>query len=217
VWTIGYGHVAETVVVGLKISQALADRFLREDLETAASRLAGVVKDSIIAELTEHQYSALLSFVFNVGCGSGWQIWKLLNARQFDQVPAQLNRFVNAGGHKLQGLVNRRAAEVVLWSTDEPGSAPDAPSSAVTRAMPTPPTPTDAVPAHKSATILTGALGVASTLTVAVKSVSDALEPYKEAAPLLGQVIAGVAMLGAGAAVAVLALNWLKKRRERTA
>ncbi len=39
---------------------------------------------------------------------------------------------------------NRREAEVVLWSTLEPGSVPDEPSSAATRHAETPPTPAPA-------------------------------------------------------------------------
>lgn len=45
-----------------------------------------------------------------------------VRARQFDQVPGELIKFVNAGGKKLQGLVNRRTDEIRVWSTDEPGS-----------------------------------------------------------------------------------------------
>ena len=51
-----------------------------------------------------------MSFVFNLGAGAKWTIWKVLKARRFDEVPPQLMRFVNAGGRVVKGLVNRRAA-----------------------------------------------------------------------------------------------------------
>ena len=116
-----------------------AEAWLREDLETAARRLGAVVSAEVVAELTEHQYAALLSFVFYLGASPKWTIWKRLNARQFDQVPVEMARFVYVGKTKLQGLVKRRAAEIALWSTEEPGSAPDAPPSSYTRAEATPP------------------------------------------------------------------------------
>ncbi len=143
VWTIGYGHTGG-VKPGARITVAEARGLLKADLAVAGLRLAcklGVVAD----ELTEPQYAALLSFVFNLGTGDParreWTIWTRLRARRFDQVPLEMMKFVNAGGRKLQGLVNRRSEEVKLWSSDEPGSTTDVLSSGVTRVIPTPPTP----------------------------------------------------------------------------
>jgi len=213
--TIGYGHIAG-VKMGDTCTKAQALMWLSVDLEKSRRKLYGVVKPEIIENvLTANQYAALLSFVFNLGAGAGWSIWKRINARQFDQVPAELMRFVNAGGRKVEGLVNRRADEVKLWSKDEPGSTSQVLSSAVTRAAPTPPTPTDPVAPHKSATILTGILGTASTVPVAAKAITDAVEPYKDASPWIGQVIAIIATVAAASAVLVLVLNWMKKRQER--
>lgn len=149
--TAGYGHVSPSLQIGQTVTQADADVWLLQDLDVAASRLFQRI-GSVAEELTDNQYAALLSFVFNVGSGD-WTIWKRLKARQYDQVPVELMRFTNAAGKKNQGLVNRRAAEVVLWSTDEPGSADVVLTSGATRSMDTPPTPTDPQPARKSATL----------------------------------------------------------------
>src|ERR1700761_8451615 len=70
--TIGYGHTGPEVKLGAAISQDQADGYLAEDLGTAAGRLSRVVDDAVIRALTENQYSALLSFVFNVGCDPAW-------------------------------------------------------------------------------------------------------------------------------------------------
>lgn len=213
VWTIGYGHT-HGVKDGDRITPTQAKAFLKADLETSASRIFARIGE-VVGELTYHQYSALLSFVFNVGADPKWTIWKRLRARQFEQVPGELIKFVNAGGRKLRGLVNRRADEIKLWSTDEPGSLPSAPPSSETRVAVTPPTSSDPVPPQKSPAIITGAVTVVSTVPVAAKAVMDAVEPYKEASPWIGQVIALVATIAAGAAIALLVLNWLKKREAR--
>ena len=39
----------------------------------------------------------------------------LLNDGQYDEVPAQIRRFVYAGGVKFKGLVRRREAEATMW------------------------------------------------------------------------------------------------------
>lgn len=212
-WTIGFGHTG-AVKPGDVVNKDQAVALLQVDLRIAAGRIAARI-GPVVDELTDNQYAALLSFVFNLGATPSWTIWKRLKARQFDQVPGELIKFVNANGKKMQGLVNRRTDEIRLWSTDEPGSH-DAPlTSAVTRAIVTPPTPADPVAPAKSATLITGVLGVASTVPVAAKQVMDTVEPYRDAAPIIGQVVAVLAAIAAGAAVIVLVLNWLKKQEAR--
>ncbi len=213
-WTIGFGHTGG-VKPGDKITLEQAKAFLKGDLKIAAGRIEARIGD-VVNELTSNQYAALLSFVFNVGANPSWTIWKRLRARQFDQVPGELIKFVNANGRKLKGLVNRRAEEVKLWSTDEPGSTDRVVPSSITREIDTPPTAADPVPAHKSATLMTGALGVMATVPVAAKQVTDAVEPYQDASPWIGQVVALVATIAAAAAVVVLVLNWMAKRQARS-
>lgn len=132
--TVGYGHCGPEVRAGQTITQDLADTYLREDLAIAAKRLAARVDEGAILKLSDHQYAALLSFVFNVGCGD-WVVWRWINSGLLDGVPSQLERFVYAGGKIIPGLVNRRAAEIALWNTpDGLKPAPPPPvSSAVTR------------------------------------------------------------------------------------
>lgn len=113
VWTIGYGHTGG-VKAGQVITEEDARALLRADLETAAQRLAIVIRDRV-DQLTDNQYAALLSFVYNLGANQTWTIWRKINAGEFDAVPDQMRKFVFAGKKKLQGLVNRRADEVALW------------------------------------------------------------------------------------------------------
>ena len=119
VWTVGFGHTGADVIPGLRITKAQAMALLKDDLRVAAARLEARVGKEVLAALSEEQFTALLSFAFNLGANPSWTIWKVLKARKFDQVPPQLMRFVNAGGKVVSGLVNRRAAE---WNFTLPAS-----------------------------------------------------------------------------------------------
>jgi lysozyme len=113
VWTIGYGHTSAaglpSVAPGLTVTRAEATGILMRDLETFS---AGV-KSAITTQLNDNQFSALMSFAFNVGLGNfrSSSVLKSVNACRFDQVPADLALWVKAGGKVLPGLIRRRAAE----------------------------------------------------------------------------------------------------------
>jgi lysozyme len=220
VLTAGWGHTGG-LEIGQKVTRAQAQAWFDSDVPDKAIRpLYAKLGAELIDELTDGQYGALISFVFNLGTGDPrkreWTIWKRLRARQFDQVPVEMMKFVNWDGKKSQGLVKRRTAEVALWSSNEPGSEPSNPPSSVTRREATPPTPADPTPPQKSATLITSALGVTATVPVAAKQVTDAIEPYKDSSPLVGNMIAIVATIAALAAVIVLALTWINKRKARS-
>jgi lysozyme len=221
-YTIGYGHTGG-VKPGQTITEAQATKFLREDLGIAAERLWQRI-GAIVDELTDNQYAALLSFVFNVGANPNWTIWKRLKARQFDQVPGELIKFVNASGKKMQGLVNRRTAEIRLWSTEEPGSEDVALASHVTRLVDTPPTATDPVKPAKSATVwgaVTAAVGGAfATVGNFLADIPDYAQtalntifPFAQKSELAQMVVNGVGGLAAVAGVLV-AIQVVRKKNE---
>lgn len=214
VWTVGYGHTGSEVHAGLRISLARARGWLADDLQTAAARLYGVVERSVIEALTENQYAALLSFVFNLGADPSWTLWKVLNRRQFDQVCPQLMRFVFVGKVKLKGLVSRRAAEAALWSAGEPGSVEDDPPSSLTRAEATPPSPLEA-PARGRSLVATASAGVA-TAALAVGELSQAINPYAQQSTLLGRVVATLALAAAALAGLGVLFVWLARREARS-
>jgi lysozyme len=215
VWTIGFGTI-KGVKAGDKITRPQALKRLARDMVEAQERLYNVVKPEVIENcLTEQQWAALLSFVYNLGAKASWTIWKRLNSRQFDQVPGEMMKFVNAGGRKIQGLVNRRAEEVKLWSTDEPGSVEDDPPSSITRLMETPPTPSSPTPPQKSPTIIAGAVSAIAAVPAATTHVMGVVAPYADKSELVEKMIATLATIGAIAAVLVVIFAWLKKQRER--
>ena len=113
VWTIGYGHT-RGVVPGDSISTERAEQFLEADLTEAERAVSALVK----VPLTDNQFSALVSFVFNAGEGAFAKSTMLrkLNEGGYGLVPAYLRSWIFDNGRVLPGLVKRRAAEATLWS-----------------------------------------------------------------------------------------------------
>lgn len=209
-WTIGYGHTGG-VRPGQIISEAQATTFLRVDLADAGRKISAII-GPIVDEMTDNQYAALLSFVFNVGANPKWTIWKRLKSRQWEAVPAELMRFVNANGKRMQGLANRRAAEAALWRIGEPNTVADNPPSSVTRLADTPPT---AAPHNGVASLITGLTAAATAGPAVVKSVIDAVQPYSVFSPTVTTGLGVLACIGAGFAVVNLALTWMRQREAK--
>lgn len=211
--TIGYGHTGLAVHLGMRITQEQAEKFLLDDLKTAAAKLHAVVSREVIDSLTDTQYTALLSFVFNLGAKPEWKIWAALNARQYEEVPRQMLRFVHAGGKRLQGLVNRRTDEVGLWRTAEPGTdAVDLPSS-YTREEAVEPTPEPTKPIVKSRTAWTGvAVTILGAVQLAAQEAQAMIAAQVQHLPWLGKLLALTAGLTVAAGVLVIVI----KKFERT-
>jgi len=112
--TIGYGHVVkkhEDFSNG--INEVEAENLLRQDSEIAER----LVFRLIHVTLTDGQFDALVSFTFNLGGGALQRstLRRKVNREEHSQVPAQLMRWVWAGGRKLRGLIRRRKAESILY------------------------------------------------------------------------------------------------------
>ncbi|WP_114325406.1 glycoside hydrolase family protein [Candidatus Colwellia aromaticivorans] len=116
--TIGYGHTAN-VELGQSITPQEAEDILQEDMQI----FAVAVEKTIVVELNDNQFAALVSFAFNCGAGNlrASTLCRKLNAGDYDCVPSELARWVKATdpstGKKrsLAGLVKRRAAEATLF------------------------------------------------------------------------------------------------------
>lgn len=112
--TIGYGHT-HAVKAGDAITAEKADAFLREDLQVAEL----TVNTNVKVKLTQGQFDALVSFVFNLGSGNFVKstLIKKLNAGDYAGAADEFGKWVNAGGKRLPGLVKRRAAEREVFLT----------------------------------------------------------------------------------------------------
>jgi len=111
-WTIGYGHTAG-VSANDVITEAQATSLLCQDV--AESERA--VNHYVHGPLTQNQFDALVSFVFNLGVGNfrTSTLLKKLNAGDNDGAAQEFGRWIHAGGKALPGLVRRRAAERALF------------------------------------------------------------------------------------------------------
>jgi len=112
VWTIGYGHT-RTAYPGMAIDEAQAESLLLSDLEEFARAIDRLVD----VPLNDNEFSALVCFAFNVGVAAleRSSLVKLLNRGWYEQVPAQMMRWVFVNGEASGGLSRRRAAEGALW------------------------------------------------------------------------------------------------------
>lgn len=104
--TIGYGHISG-VSMGMHITQAEADKMLENDIHRFEMYV-----DELKLNLNINQYSALVSFAFNVGYKN---LHQLCDGRTIKQIADHIQLYNKAGGKVLQGLVNRRKAEYNLF------------------------------------------------------------------------------------------------------
>lgn len=120
VWTIGYGHTsaagAPNVTAGLTISQAEAESILQKDLGIFEKG----VTEAVTASVNDNQFSALVSFAFNVGLGNlrSSTLLKKLNGGDYNGASEEFLRWTFAGGQQLPGLVRRRNAERALFRSE---------------------------------------------------------------------------------------------------
>ena len=112
VWTIGYGHT-KNVKEGMTISKEQADNMLLNELDEYCE----YVENAVEVDLEQCQIDALVSWTYNLGPTSlkNSTMLKVLNNKDFEQVPNEIKRWNKAGGQVLQGLVRRREAEALLF------------------------------------------------------------------------------------------------------
>ena len=116
VWTIGYGST-KGVKEGDTVSQEEADKLLLHEME----EYEGYINDMVNVDLEQNQFDAMVSWVFNLGPANlkASTLLKVLNAKEDDDLPAQIKRWNKAGGKVLQGLIRRREAEALLFEGKE--------------------------------------------------------------------------------------------------
>ena len=113
--TIGYGHLIKPGEVFTELTTEQGESLLREDVAVAE---AAVTKNVRIT-LTQGQFDALVSFVFNVGSQAFEKSYllRLLNNHDPKGAARQFSRWIYAGGRRLPGLIARRSAENKLFSS----------------------------------------------------------------------------------------------------
>lgn len=129
--TIGVGHTSAAghppVTKGMKITMAEAESILRRDLQIFEAAVARNVK----VPLTGNQFSALVSFTFNLGEGAlaTSTLLRKLNAGDYAGAADEFPRWNKANGKVLNGLVRRRAAERALFMSEDTSVSNDKPAT----------------------------------------------------------------------------------------
>jgi len=115
--TIGYGHVvheAERARFAGGITEHEAEELLVIDVRRAEAAVLRLIS----VPLTDGQFDALVSFTFNFGAAALQRstLRRKVNREEHAEVPAELRRWVWAGGKRLVGLTKRRRAEASRYS-----------------------------------------------------------------------------------------------------
>ena len=113
VWTIGFGTTVYPNGIKVKkgdtCTEAQAKAYMAHDLK----KFESAVNKAVTVQLNQNQFDALVSLAYNIGTNafSKSTLVKKLNANDIRGAADQFDVWVNAGGKRMQGLVNRRAKE----------------------------------------------------------------------------------------------------------
>lgn len=119
IWTIGFGNIfnldtGNPIKEGDEITLETAERWLKIEVDNLQAKMRKV----ITVTLTDNQWTALTSLVYNIGFGAFKRstLLRLLNAgASKEEVAKQFLRWNKAGGKEIKGLTNRRQAEYNLF------------------------------------------------------------------------------------------------------
>ena len=117
-WTISWGLTfypdGTKVKEGDVITQQQAEDYFNAIVDDFAKKVDALIKSNV----SDNNFSALVSFTFNVGIGNFQRstLLRKVNANPKDAtIPAEFRKWVRANGEVLKGLVRRREAEAKLY------------------------------------------------------------------------------------------------------
>ena len=127
--TIGIGHLltrtenvtgkifinGEPIFYQLGLTDRQCVALLRQDLAVPVN----TVNEAVIVPLNQNQFDALVSFVFNVGCGNFRKstLLRVLNSGNYEKIPEQMKLWCYVNENVSKGLQKRREEEIRLWNT----------------------------------------------------------------------------------------------------
>ncbi len=115
IWTIGWGFT-EGVYEGMTMTIPEAEARLKKEMK----KYEISVLDGVKVDINDNQFSALVSFCYNVGARALFEstLLKLLNQGKYKEAADQFLRWDKAGGQVLAGLSRRRRAERSLFLSE---------------------------------------------------------------------------------------------------
>ena len=114
--TIGVGHTGKVgtrpVTAGMVITPDIADTLLREDLAWVGE----TIRNNVKVVLTQNQYDALCSLIFNIGAGAfiSSSVLKKLNLSDYPGAAEAMLMWTRAGNDRTV-LLPRRKREYKLF------------------------------------------------------------------------------------------------------
>lgn len=125
-WTDGRGHTGVDVHEGTTITEEHSLELFDQDV----ARFVQLVNDHVKVPLTQNQFDALVSIVYNVGPGSRYKdgilmlkdgrpstLLRMLNTFDYEGAAAQFLVWISPGTSVTHGLLRRRTAEKLLFET----------------------------------------------------------------------------------------------------
>lgn len=116
-WTIGYGTRGKPTPDEIKNEKITKKEATARMMGHVRLRACDPIELRVKVELTDNQFGALVSLVYNIGSGNFSQstLLKMLNAGDYEGAADQFQWWRKAGGVILDGLVTRRQNEKELF------------------------------------------------------------------------------------------------------
>lgn len=117
-------HLTQTAALALEapfvngLTEPQAGALLRQDLV----RYEAAVHHTVKVPIDQSEYDALVDLAYNIGTDAlaTSTLLRKLNAGDYTGAALEFDRWVNANGHRLPGLVTRRDREEALFRRDLP-------------------------------------------------------------------------------------------------
>lgn len=116
-FTVGYGCTGPDITEGTTWTQEQCE----EELVARLEALQVKIQELLSVPVSSNQISALVDFAYNLGIGAleSSFLLKCINVSNFDAAAEQFGKWVHASGKVMPGLVKRREAERVLFTTPD--------------------------------------------------------------------------------------------------
>ena len=122
--TIGIGFIRYMVGARagtrVQMQDYLTDDEIKAEFTVQIAAYEDAVAEAVKVALTQSQVNALVSLCYNIGVNAfkGSTVVRELNQRKYQAACKAIGMWNKAGGRVVQGLVNRRKAEQVLFFRD---------------------------------------------------------------------------------------------------
>ena len=104
----------------VQMQDYLTDDEIKAEFTVQIAAYEDAVAEAVKVPLTQSQVNALVSLCYNIGANAfkGSTVVRELNQRKYQAACKAIGMWNKAGGRVVQGLVNRRKAEQVLFFRD---------------------------------------------------------------------------------------------------